>query len=140
MLARAALADGGLGALSRALETLAGAPPGRDADVESLARLTAAPTKAAPSETTPTIAPKTGDGADGGDADPVRAYVDGLRAHLDGDLAAAARHLEHALSGHGDACRAAGEYIATLRALKRRPAPTAFTALRAENAACVNLR
>ena len=39
-----------------------------------------------------------------------------------------------------DACRAAGEYVATLRALKQRPDPPIWNALRAENAGCVNLR
>jgi hypothetical protein len=70
---------------------------------------------------------------------PAQAYVDGLRARLAGDLLGAADRLAHALSGHGDACRAAGEYVATLGALKRHPDPTVFSALRAENAACVNL-
>ena len=71
--------------------------------------------------------------------DPVRAYVDGLRARLDGKLDVAAERLRYALSGHGDACRAAGEYRATLRALKQKPEPSAFAALRAENSGCVNL-
>ena len=47
--------------------------------------------------------------------------------------------LLHALSGHGDACRAAGEYRATLRALKSKADAAAFGALRGENAGCVNL-
>ena len=69
----------------------------------------------------------------------MRAYVDGLRARLDGKLDVAAERLRFALSGHGDACRAAGEYRATLRALKQKPEAAAFAALRAENAGCVNL-
>ena len=40
----------------------------------------------------------------------------------------AAERLRYALSGHGDACRAAGEYRATLRALKQKPEPSAFAA------------
>jgi len=51
----------------------------------------------------------------------------------------AAEQLSHALAGHGDACRAAGEYIAVLRALKRKPAREVFAGLRSENAGCVNL-
>ena len=45
-----------------------------------------------------------------------------------------AERLRHALSGHGDACRAAGEYRATLRALKQKPDAAVFAPLRAENA------
>jgi len=66
-------------------------------------------------------------------------YVDGLRARLAGDSLLAAEHLSHALAGHADACRAAGEYVATLRSLKRHPDASAFNTLRAENAGCVNL-
>ena len=72
--------------------------------------------------------------------DPMQAYVDGLAAQLDGNLAGAAEHFAHALSGHGDACRTAGEYVAALRAQKLRPSPGAFVRLRDENAHCVNLR
>ena len=75
----------------------------------------------------------------GGD-DPVRAYVDGLRARLVGNLPAAAASLRNALSGHGDACRAAGEYVVILRVLKLAIDPAAWRLLRAENASCVNLR
>ena len=66
-------------------------------------------------------------------------YVAGLRARLAGDWLLAAEHLSQALAGHADACRAAGEYVATLRTLKRRPDATVFNTLRAENAGCVNL-
>ena len=72
--------------------------------------------------------------------DPFRSYLEGVRANLAGDVAEAARRLAHALSGHGDACRAAGEYIDALKLLKRPDDPKAFTALRAENSTCVNLR
>jgi hypothetical protein len=125
LMARANLAAGGVGALSSALGELsadAGAGP-RDADLAELARLRA-------------------DGAGAAHAaadDPVRAYVEGLRARLDGKLDVAAERLRHALSGHGDACRAAGEYRATLRALKQKPEASVFASLRAENAVCPNL-
>src|SRR5262249_27996207 len=66
-------------------------------------------------------------------------YVDGLRARIAGDGLLAAEHLSHALSGHADACRAAGEYVAALRALKRHPDATVFNTLRADNSGCVNL-
>jgi tetratricopeptide (TPR) repeat protein len=121
LAARAALALGGAGALTRMFKAASRSP--RDRDLALLLSLTrgAPPPKPGPPD------------------DPVRAYVDGLRARLDGDLSQAAEHFGRALSGHGDACRAAGEYVATLRALKRRADPTAFAALRAENSGCINL-
>ena len=130
---RAALAAGGIGALAAVIAPSDGGGPSRsDPDRDQLERLGQAGGRA---------------GAGAGDAtrlaapgnDPVRAYVEGLRARLAGDLPNAAERFSHALSGHGDACRAAGEYAAILRALKRKPDPSAFTALRAENAGCVNL-
>jgi len=123
LVARANLAAGGVGALSSTLDQLGAGAPAHDVDLAELARLRAdgrAPAHAS---------------AD----DPVRAFVEGLRARLDGKLDVAADRLRHALSGHGDACRAAGEYRATLRALKQQPDPAAFAPLRAENADCVNL-
>ena len=122
-MARASLAAGGVGALSAALDELGAGARAHDVDLAALARLRREPRDAARA---------AGD-------DPVRAFVDGLRARLDGKLDVAAERLRHALSGHGDACRAAGEYRATLRALKQKPEPSAFAALRAENAGCVNL-
>jgi tetratricopeptide (TPR) repeat protein len=123
--ARAALAAGGLGALGAALDGLGEAALAGDADLRTLARLRGGGEARAPS---------------GPAGDPLAAYVDGLRAHLGGDLLGAAERFSHGLSGHGDACRAAGEYVATLRALKRHADPSAFVALRAENAGCVNLK
>jgi hypothetical protein len=70
----------------------------------------------------------------------MQAYLDGVAAELAGDLPRAAARLRQALSGHGDACRAAGEYVAALRAQRLRPDRAAFAPLRAENAHCVNLR
>jgi tetratricopeptide (TPR) repeat protein len=123
LVARANLAAGGVGALSSTLDQLGAEAPAHDADLAELARLRAA------------ARPPAHASAD----DPVRAFVDGLRARLDGKLDVAADRLRHALSGHGDACRAAGEYRATLRALKQQPDAAAFAPLRAENAYCVNL-
>jgi hypothetical protein len=74
-----------------------------------------------------------------GVGDPVVAYLDGLRARLRGDLPSAVASLQRALSGHGDACRAAGEYLTILRVLKRGVDPAAWNLLRAENSSCVNL-
>jgi hypothetical protein len=124
LVARASLAAGGVGALSATLaEVGGGSGSARDADLAELARLHGASAGAAH---------PSGD-------DPVRAFVEGLRARLDGKLDVAAERLRHAIAGHGDACRAAGEYRATLRALKQKPEPTFFAPLRAENAGCVNL-
>ncbi|HVY37005.1 MAG TPA: hypothetical protein VHM31_03700, partial [Polyangia bacterium] len=96
-----------------------------DADLRTLAALT-------PRGARPPSAPRR-------DASPVAAYVAGLRADLAGDAAGAVERLAGALSGHGDACRAAGEYVGALRALKLKPQGDPFAALRAENAGCVNL-
>ena len=123
LAARTSLTAGGVGALSAALDALGPEARARDADLAELARLRHAPAAAAPA---------AGD-------NPVRAFVEGLRARLDGKLDVASERLRHALSGHGDACRAAGEYRATLRALKQKPDAAAFAPLRAENAGCVNL-
>jgi tetratricopeptide (TPR) repeat protein len=124
LTARGALAAGGLTELNRSLDALGERAVALDSDLRLLARL-------------------RGNGdtrADADSDDPLLAYVEGLRAQLNGDLPAAAERFWHALSGHGDGCRAAGEYVATLRALKLRPDPKAWSALRAENAGCVNLR
>jgi hypothetical protein len=70
---------------------------------------------------------------------PAQFYVNGVRARLAGDSLNAADNLSRALSGHADACRAAGEYVAALGTLKRHADASAFSTLRAENQACVNL-
>jgi tetratricopeptide (TPR) repeat protein len=134
---RAALATGGIGALAAVIgrgRGGAGAGAGGEApdpDRDAFAHLR----DAAVAGGATVAARSDGPGKD----DPLRAYVAGLRARLAGDLDSAAEHFSRALSGHGDACRAAGEYVATLRALKRKADASAFTALRAENAGCVNL-
>jgi tetratricopeptide (TPR) repeat protein len=126
LLARASLAAGGLPALQAELAFGLGGPNARagDADLDRLARAVHRP------RPLPALAPD----------DPMQAYLDGVAAELAGDPPRAAARLRQALSGHGDACRAAGEYVAALRAQRLRPAPAAFTPLRAENAHCVNLR
>jgi tetratricopeptide (TPR) repeat protein len=129
---RAALAAGGVGALA-ALVARGGAERGRDPDRDALARLAEPATSATPGGGAP-----SGSGARRDD-EPLRAYVDGLRARLAGNLPLAAERFSHALAGHGDACRAAGEYGAILRGLKRKPDARVFAALRTENAGCVNL-
>jgi hypothetical protein len=132
LAARAAFAVGGAGALRVALDRDGADVVARDADLRLLATLVAreAEAAAAPAPSGPPAPSKPS---------PGEQYVDGLRARLAGDALLAAEHLSHALAGHGDACRAAGEYIATLRELKRHPDATVFSALRAENRDCVNL-
>ncbi|MES1207100.1 MAG: hypothetical protein ABUS79_14280, partial [Pseudomonadota bacterium] len=129
LLARAALAAGGVGALARTLESLGQPALVGDRDLQSLALLAG-----------PSAPGESGIRGVGGGDDPLRAYLAGLRAQIDGDLPRALQSFRGALAGHGDACRAVGEYIATLRALKMRAEPGAFSALRADNAGCVNLQ
>jgi tetratricopeptide (TPR) repeat protein len=133
LVARAALAAGGVGALGAALGGLGPTARDGDGDLERLGQLAARPLRLA----------SRAAGQAGGQAavdDPMQAYLDGLAAQLAGDLGKATERFGHALSGHGDACHAAGEYVAALRAQKRRPDPTVFAHLRGENARCVNLR
>jgi tetratricopeptide (TPR) repeat protein len=117
LFARAALAAGGPGSLARALATLGPAARERDPDLRALATLV------------------TGDEAPPG---PVHAYADGLRARLAGDLEAATGFFAAALEGHGDTCRAAAEYVAALRLL-RRPTEGVLAPVQARNAGCLNL-
>ncbi len=139
---RAALAAGGVGALAPLITRGGAAEHGSDPDRDELARLgdpaTGSAAPPAASGPSATGGPSSSGGA-GRDDEPLRAYVDGLRARLAGNLPLAAERFSHALAGHGDACRAAGEFGAILRGLKRKPDPRAFSALRAENAGCVNL-
>jgi len=124
LAARASLAVGGAGALASLLESLPPALVAADGDLVLLSRLGKARDAGAPAL------------AD----EPMHAYVDGLRAKLDGDLSSAVERFGHALSGHGDACRAAGEYVATMGLLKRPVPAGVLTPLRAENSGCVNVR
>src|SRR5579871_51258 len=128
LAARAALAAGGLRALDAALGAEASA---HDADLERLGRAVRGPR---PGAALPAAAVAHDDD------DPMQAYLDGVAAELDGDLPRAAARLRHALSGHGDACRAAGEYAAALRAQRLHADRALLAPLRAENARCVNLR
>lgn len=121
LVARTALASGGVAALLVNLSSMRPADIEADADLKALRALVTH---------TPVRDP---------DGDPLRAYVAGLQADLTGEPRATADRLTHALAGHGDACRAAGEYVSALRALKLRPPPEAFAGLRSENTGCVNL-
>jgi tetratricopeptide (TPR) repeat protein len=69
---------------------------------------------------------------------PVASFVLGILAAREGDHKQAAKWLEKALAGHGDACRAALLYLSALQALDRPTAPNrpSLRALRARNAQC----
>jgi hypothetical protein len=119
LVARAALAAGGPSALGRTLRELGGSRA--DPDLAALAMVLPHPP--------PGLAPA---------ATPVRAYAEGLRARLAGDVPASARWLGSALDGHGDACRAAGEYLA-VQGLLHQPVGHELDRLRAANTGCLNL-
>jgi hypothetical protein len=70
---------------------------------------------------------------------PLTDYLLGLKAGLAGDLHTAAIKFHGALSGHGDACRAAGEYVAAVRALGDELDLQALEPLRNTNAGCTHL-
>jgi hypothetical protein len=116
--ARAAFASRGQAGLQRLLTELGANALSADAELRAYAALA---TPSAPAG-----------------AGPVAAYVAGLRARLAGDLEGAARHLSKALAGHGDACRAAGEYLVVMRML-RREVGNELEELRSENRGCINL-
>ena len=69
---------------------------------------------------------------------PVAAFVLGVLAAREDDHKQAARRLEKALAGHGDACRAALLYLSALQAQDRpgQPNRAALLALHARNAQC----
>jgi len=132
LAARAAFAVGGAGALATTLDGFGAEVVANDADLRLLKALLAP----APVAQTP---PPASGGPPRAKPGAAEQYVDGLRARLAGDSLLAAEHLSHALTGHADACRAAGEYVAALRALKRQPDAASFNTLRAENSGCVDL-
>ena len=71
--------------------------------------------------------------------DPLRAYVDGLRARLRGDLSEAIRLFTQALDDHGDASHAAGELQAALQSQGQPLAPTLLERLGRVNRDCIHL-
>ena len=66
----------------------------------------------------------------------MQAYAAALRALAAGDPPTAGRLLSRALSGHADACRAAGLYLPILALTGRGPGET-LEPLRAMNRGCV---
>jgi hypothetical protein len=114
--ARALLASDGLEALAALLAT-GTIPVAAHPDLQALAAAT--PREAA-------------------DLPPAQAYAGALRALAANDPPAAGRLLSHALTGHADACRAAGLYLPIL-ALTGRGPEDALEPLRAVNRGCVEL-
>jgi tetratricopeptide (TPR) repeat protein len=121
LMARIALASGGVKALIAALPELRKG----GTEVDALALLLESEV-AEPAATTV--------------MDPAQAYVQGFKARLAGKPRLAVAFLSKALHGHGDACRAAGEYVAVCGLLGRAPDAGALAALAEENRGCVNLR
>jgi len=120
-LARNALASGGIKAVSALLRGL----PLDSPQIDAIAFLTK-------SEVNPTAAAAS-------PADPFHTYLKGMQARLGGKTSVAADLLSTALEEHGDACRAAGEYLAARRELGRGGDDNALAWLRRENVHCVNL-
>ena len=116
LVARNALASGGIKALAAVVRNL----PRGALQLDAFASLVSGESRPGPT-------------------DPIRAYVDGMKARLEGKATAAIERLAKALQYHGDACRAAGEYLAACRELGRVPDDDALGWLRRENAHCVNL-
>ena len=122
--ARALLANDGPDALAGLLA--AGTiPAGAHPDLQALAAIVA---------TAPAAAAATADP----ELPPVQAYAAALRLLAANDPPAAGRLLAHALSGHADACRAAGLYLPILALTGRGPGDT-LEPLRAVNRDCVEL-
>jgi hypothetical protein len=120
LVARIALASGGVKALTAALPDLRNG----STEIDALALLLESDV-AEPSAATA--------------MDPAQAYVQGFKARLAGKPRLAVALLAKALYGHGDACRAAGEYVAVCGLLGRAADAGAFAALAGENRGCVNL-
>jgi len=118
---RNALASGGIKALTVALREVAAKGP----QIEAFESLAQASSGAAPLAAVA--------------RNPVRNYLKGMQARLQGKPALAAELLAKALEEHGDACRAAGEYLAASREVERMPDDNALGWLRRENSQCVNL-
>jgi hypothetical protein len=127
LAARAALIAGGPSALSTFLADLGPPAQTADADLRALSQLTVSAAAAAGKTRPPAVA-----------EGPVAAYAQGLRARLAGDAPAAVRWLSAALDGHGDACRAAGEYLAAAR-LANHPITNELDPIRSVNGRCQNL-
>ncbi len=74
-----------------------------------------------------------------GIADPLRNYVDGLRARLAGDLPTAIRLFSLALDGHGESCHAAGELLAALQTQDQPLLQGLLDPISAVNRDCIHL-
>jgi tetratricopeptide (TPR) repeat protein len=130
LAARAVLASEGQRALARFLGELGPRALAEDPDLRALGSL--APEHQAAAAAT------SAEQASAARGSPVQAYVEGLTARLAGDNPGAARALSRALADHGDACRAAGEWLVVTRLIGQSPAGE-LDHLRARNRDCLNL-
>jgi hypothetical protein len=123
---RAAYVRSGRDGLASILKSL---PPGI-LDIDWDARAFAVLAREAPSKPEMASLDKKGN--------PVAAYVLALFALQDNDFKVAARRLEHSLSLHGDACRAASLYLDAFKNLGRGAVlnKAGLRAIRARNAKC----
>lgn len=126
--ARMAYAAGGLSSLAVALRGFGAGPVAADADLKDfsvLARERPLPSERASLETRAAT------------GHPMAAYVLGRIAQRAGDLKAVGQMMDGALSGHGDACVAAGLLLGAPTTVHRSAATQrALRALKARNAGC----
>lgn len=127
---RAAYLKGGGAALAAAVKNVPAGPSEIDADLRTFMEL-GREGGLSPNDRT-TLERRAERGS------PVAAFVLGILAARESDHKQAARWLEKALAGHGDACRAALLYLSALQA-QEQPAPPnrgLLRALHARNAQC----
>ena len=127
---RAAYLKGGGAALAAAIKNVPAGPSEIDADLRTFMEL-GREGGLSPNDRT-TLERRAERGS------PVAAFVLGILAARESDHKQAARWLEKALAGHGDACRAALLYLSALQA-QEQPAPPnrgLLRALHARNAQC----
>jgi tetratricopeptide (TPR) repeat protein len=127
---RAVYLNGGGAALAAAIKNVPAGPSEIDADLRTFMELGR---EGGPSQNDRAILERRAERGS-----PVAAFVLGILAARDDDHKQAARWLEKALTGHGDACRAALLYLSALQA-QEQPAPPnrgLLRALHARNAQC----
>jgi len=127
---RASYLQGGGAAMAAAIKNVPAGPSEIDADLRTYMEL--GREGGVPANDRATLERRAERGS------PVAAFVLGILAARDDDHKQAAKWLEKALAGHGDACRAALLYLSALQA-QERPAPpnrAALRALHARNAQC----
>jgi tetratricopeptide (TPR) repeat protein len=129
LVLRAAYLKGGGAAMAAAVKDVPAGPIEIDADLRIYTELGA---DGVPRTDRATLEKRADHG------NPVAAFVLGVLAAREDDHKRAAKRLEKALSGHGDACRAALLYLSALQAQEppAEPSRAPLQALHARNAAC----